>query len=199
MEEAVRMAHQFGREFGERGEVPVYFYGEAATDARRKKLADVRKGEYEGLREKLSIPGWEPDAGARTFNPRSGATIVGARLPLIAFNVNLRTQNLDLAKKVARKIRESSGGIPSVQALGLELQEKGMVQVSMNLTNYRQASIPRVLEFIRAEITGTGVEIAETELVGLLPMEALEDVVREYLKMPEFDSDRVIETHLLSE
>jgi len=197
MEEAVRIAHQFGQEFGERSDVPVYFYGDAATDPRRKKLADVRKGEYEGLREKLSTPGWEPDAGAGTFNPRSGATVVGARLPLIAFNVNLRTRNLDLAKKIARKIRESSGGIPSVQALGLELQEKGMVQVSMNLTNYRQASIPKVVDFIRAEIAGAGVEIAETELVGLLPLEALEDVVREYLKMPEFDSGRVIETHLL--
>jgi len=198
MEEAVRMAHQFGREFGERGEVPVYFYGEAAADPRRRKLADVRKGEYEGLKEKLSMPGWEPDAGVRTFNPRTGATVVGARRPLIAFNVNLGTQNLDLAKQVAKKIRESSGGIPSVQALGLELKEKGMVQVSMNLVDYRQASIPKVVEFIRAEIAGTGVEIFETELVGLLPLEALEDVVREYLKMPEFSSDQVIETHLLS-
>jgi glutamate formiminotransferase len=124
---------------------------------------------------------------------------VGARFPLIAFNVNLRTRNLDLAKRVARKIRESSGGIPSVQALGLELKEKGMVQVSMNLTNYRQASIPKVVEFIRAEIAGTGVEIAETELVGLMPLEALEDVVREYLKMPEFSSEKIIETHLFSE
>ncbi len=199
MEEAVRMAHQFGREFGERGEVPVYFYGEAATDPRRRKLADVRKGEYEGLKEKLSMPGWEPDAGVRIFNPRTGATVVGARRPLIAFNVNLGTQKLDLAKQVAKKIRESSGGIPSVQALGLELKEKGMVQVSMNLVDYHQASIPKVVEFIRAEIAGTGVEIVETELVGLLPREALEDVVREYLKMPEFNSDQVIETHLLSE
>jgi glutamate formiminotransferase len=199
MEEAVRMAHQFGREFGERGEVPVYFYGEAAADPRRRKLADVRKGEYEGLKEKLSMPGWEPDAGVRIFNPRTGATVVGARRPLIAFNVNLGTQNLDLAKQVAKKIRESSGGIPSVQALGLELKEKGMVQVSMNLVDYHQASVPKVVEFIRAEIAGTGVEIVETELVGLLPLEALEDVVREYLKMPEFNSDQVIETHLLSE
>jgi glutamate formiminotransferase len=100
---------------------------------------------------------------------------------------------------VAKKIRESSGGIPSVQALGLELKEKGMVQVSMNLVDYHQASVPKVVEFIRAEIAGTGVEIVETELVGLLPLEALEDVVREYLKMPEFNSDQIIETHLLSE
>ena len=199
MKEAAGIAHQFGREFGEMGEVPVYFYGEAATDPRRKKLADIRKGEYEGLREKLSIPGWEPDAGARTFNPKSGATVVGARFPLIAFNVNLRTQNLDFAKRVARKIRESSGGIPSVQALGVELKERGMVQVSMNLTDYRRTSIPKVVEFIRAEIAGTGVEIAETELVGVLPLEALEDVVREYLKMPEFTPEQVIETHLLEE
>jgi glutamate formiminotransferase len=197
MKEAVGIAHQFGRELGEMGEVPVYFYGEAATDPRRKKLADIRKGEYEGLREKLSIPGWEPDAGTRSFNPKSGATVVGARLPLIAFNVNLRTQNLDFAKRVARKIRESSGGIPSVQALGVELKERRMVQVSMNLTDYRRASIPKVVEFIRAEIAGTGLEIAETELVGLLPLEALEDVVREYLKMPEFTTEQVIETHLL--
>jgi glutamate formiminotransferase len=197
MKEAAGIAHQFGREFGEIGEVPVYFYGEAATDPRRKKLADIRKGEYEGLREKLSIPGWEPDAGARTFNPKSGATVVGARFPLIAFNVNLRTQNLDFAKRVARKIRESSGGIPSVQALGVELKERRMVQVSMNLTDYRRTSIPKVVEFIRAEIAGTGVEIAETELVGVLPLEALEDVVREYLKMPEFTPEQVIETHLL--
>jgi glutamate formiminotransferase len=199
MKEAAGIAHQFGREFGEMGEVPVYFYGEAATDPRRKKLADIRKGEYEGLREKLSIPGWEPDAGARTFNPKSGATVVGARFPLIAFNVNLRTQNLDFAKRVARKIRESSGGIPSVQALGVELKERRMVQVSMNLTDYRRTSIPKVVEFIRAEIAGTGVEIAETELVGVLPLEALEDVVREYLKMPEFTPEQVIETHLLEE
>lgn len=199
MKEAAGIAHQFGREFGEIGEVPVYFYGEAATDPRRKKLADIRKGEYEGLREKLSIPGWEPDAGARTFNPKSGATVVGARFPLIAFNVNLRTQNLDFAKRVARKIRESSGGIPSVQALGVELKERRMVQVSMNLTDYRRTSIPKVVEFIRAEIAGTGVEIAETELVGVLPLEALEDVVREYLKMPEFTPEQVIETHLLEE
>jgi glutamate formiminotransferase len=199
MKEAAGIAHQFGREFGEMGEVPVYFYGEAATDPRRKKLADIRKGEYEGLREKLSIPGWEPDAGARTFNPKSGATVVGARFPLIAFNVNLRTQNLDFAKRVARKIRESSGGIPSVQALGVELKERRMVQVSMNLTDYRRTSIPKVVEFIRAEIAGTGVEIAETELVGVLPLEALEDVVREYLKMPEFTPEQFIETHLLEE
>lgn len=197
MSEAASLARDMGRELGEVGGLPVFFYGEAATDPRRKKLADIRKGEYEGLKEKLATPGWEPDAGVRAFNPKSGAAVVGARLPLIAFNVNLRPPKLDRAREIARKIRESSGGIASVQALGLDLKEKGMVQVSMNLTDYRQASISTVLEFIRKEIAGRGLEISECEVVGLVPLEALVDVVREYLKMPEFEVSQIIETHLL--
>jgi glutamate formiminotransferase len=197
MSETVYLVQEMGRELGERGQLPVYFYGEAAKDPRRKKLADIRKGEYEGLEEKLATPGWEPDAGIRAFNPRSGATVVGARLPKIALNVNLRPPNLDQARQVARKIRESSGGFPSVQALGLELKERGLVQISMNLSDYRQASIAAVVEFIKKEISGKGLELAECELVGLAPLEALVDVVREYLKMPEFESGQVIETHLL--
>jgi len=197
MSEAAYLAQDLGRELGEAGQLPVYFYGEAATDPRRKKLADIRKGEYEGLKEKLATPGWKPDAGTMTFNPRSGAAVVGARLPLIAFNVNLRPPRLDQARQIARKIRESSGGIPSVQALGLELKEKEMVQVSMNLTDYRRASISTVMEFIRKEIAGKALEIAECEVVGLIPLEALVDVIREYLKMPEFDLKQIIEAHLL--
>ncbi len=197
MPHAVHLSQEFGRELGEKAGLPVYFYGEAATDPKRNKLSDIRKGQYEGLAEKLATPGWEPDAGDRTFNPKSGATVVGARLPLIAFNVNLPTRDLNLAKQIAKRIRETGGGVPSIQALGVELKDKGMVQISMNLTNYRQASIPRAVEAIRAELSGTGVEIAETELVGLLPLDALEEVVRFYLKLPGFDSSQVIETHLL--
>jgi len=197
MSEAAHIAREMGRELGEAGQIPVYFYGEAATDPKRKKLADIRKGEYESLKEKLATPGWEPDAGSSSFNPKSGAAVVGARMPLIAFNVNLRPPRLDAARLIARKVRESSGGIPSVQAIGLELKEKGMVQVSMNLTDYRRASIPTVVEAIRKEITGKGLEIAECEIVGLVPMEALVEVVRESLKMPEFDMKQMIETHLL--
>jgi len=197
MSETAHIAREMGRELGEAGQIPIYFYGEAATDPKRKKLADIRKGEYETLKEKLATPGWGPDAGLSTFNPQSGATVVGARMPLIAFNVNLRPPKLDQAKALARKVRESSGGIPSVQALGLELKEKAMVQVSMNLTDYRRASISTVVEAIRREIAGKGLEIAECEVVGLVPMEALVDVLREYLKMPEFDPKQIIETHLL--
>jgi glutamate formiminotransferase len=199
MNEAADLAREMGRELGDAADLPVYFYGEAATDPRRKKLSDIRKGEYEGLREKLTVPGWEPDAGIKTFNSKSGAAVVGARPPLVAFNVNLRPARLDRAKEIARKIRESSGGIPSVQALGLELKEKGRVQVSMNLTDLRRASISTVVEFIRKEIAGTGLEIAECEVVGLLPLEAVIEVAREYLKMPEFDAQQIIETHLLDD
>ena len=197
MSEAAQIAREMGRELGEAGQVPIYFYGEAATDPKRKKLAHIRKGEYESLKEKLATPGWGPDAGSSTFNSKSGATVVGARLPLIAFNVNLRPPKLDPARMIARKIRESSGGIPSVQAMGLELKEKGMVQVSMNLTDYRRASIPTVVDAIRREAAGKGLEIAECEIVGLVPLEALVDVVRESLKMPEFDLKQMIETHLI--
>jgi len=197
LSEAAHIAREMGRELGEAGQVPIYFYGEAATDSKRKKLADIRKGEYERLEEKLATPGWEPDAGSSVFNPKSGAVVVGARMPLIAFNVNLRPSKLEPARLIARKIRESSGGIPSVQAIGLELREKGMVQVSMNLTDYRRASIPRVVEAIRREAAGKGLEIAECEIVGLVPLEALVDVVRQSLKMPEFDMKQMIETHLL--
>jgi glutamate formiminotransferase len=199
MDEAVTVARRFGRAFGEQGGLPVYFYGDAATTPGRRKLSDIRKGEYEGLAQKLSRPEWFPDAGPSNFNDGSGASVVGARFPLIAFNVNLAGTDLGLAKQLAKKIRESSGGIPSVQALGVDLKDKGMVQVSMNLTNYRAASISRVVSFLEQEIRGTGVEIGECELVGLVPMEALEDVVRDCLKMPSFTSKQVIETHLLPE
>ncbi|MEW6665445.1 MAG: glutamate formimidoyltransferase [Thermodesulfobacteriota bacterium] len=199
MEEAVAVARRFGKILGQKGGLPVFFYGDAATSPARKKLSDIRKGEYEGLPEKLSRPEWVPDAGTQAFNARSGASVVGARFPLIAFNVNLLSTDLGLAKRLARKIRESSGGIPTVQALGVDLKDKAMVQVSMNLMNYRVASIPRVVSFLQQEIQGTGVEIGECELVGLVPLEALEDVVRDCLRMPAFTSQQVIETHLLPE
>jgi glutamate formiminotransferase / 5-formyltetrahydrofolate cyclo-ligase len=195
MSEAVEIARRFGRDLGAAGQLPVYFYGEAAAEPKRKKLADIRRGEYEGLPEKLKTPGWEPDAGSRTFNARAGATVTGARFPLIAFNVNLRSQDLNLA----REIRESSGGLSKVQALGVELKDKKRVQVSMNLNNYRETSIPDVVEFIRRSLADTQVEIEETELVGLLPLDALEDVVRRYLKLPDFHSSQIIETHLLED
>jgi glutamate formiminotransferase len=196
MEEAVRIAREFGRELGRTG-IPIFFYEEAASRKERKDLPAIRKGEYEGLPEKLKDPEWKPDEGPAAFNPKSGATVVGARFPLVAYNVNLKSQDLNLAKEIARKVRFKDGGFPHVRAMGLELKEKGMVQVSMNLTHYRVTNIPMVYDFIEAEAVKSGVEVAGSEIVGLIPLGVLEGVVEHYLKYPEFSIRQVIEQRIL--
>ena len=196
MEEAVRIAREFGKELGRRG-VPIFFYEEAALRTERRELPAIRKGEYEGLPEKLKDPRWNPDEGPVVFNPKSGATVVGARFPLVAYNVNLRSEDVNLAKEIARKVRFKDGGFPHVRAMGVELKEKGMVQVSMNLTHYRVTNIPKVYEFIRTEAMKRGIEIEGSEIVGLVPLAVLEGVVRHYLKYPEFSTNQVIEQRIL--
>ncbi len=196
MEEAVQIAHEFGKALGKRG-IPVFFYEEAATQPERKDLPFIRKGEYEGLEEKLRDPKWKPDEGPDHFNPRSGATVVGARFPLVAYNVNLKTKDLALAKEIAKKVRFKDGGFPHVRAMGVDLKEKGVVQVSMNLTNYRVTSVPKVYEFIKEEALKKGVEIEESETVGLIPLGVLEGIARYYLKDPRFSTRQVIEQRIL--
>ena len=196
MEEAVQIAHEFGKGLGRRG-IPIFFYEEAATQAERKDLPSIRKGEYEGLQEKLKDPRWKPDEGPDQFNPKSGGTIVGARFPLIAYNVNLKTMDLSLAKEIAKKVRFKDGGFPHVRAMGVDLKEKGLVQVSMNLTNYRVTNIPKVYEFIKREAFEKGVEIEGSEVVGLIPLGALEGVAQNYLQYPQFSIRQVIEQRIL--
>jgi len=196
MEEAVRIAREFGKGLGEKG-VPVFFYEEAATSPERRNLPSIREGEYEGLKEKLKGPNWKPDEGPKSFNAKSGATVVGARFPLVAFNINLKTQDLSLAKEIAKKVRFKDDGFPHVRAMGVDLKEKGMVQVSMNLTNYRVTNIPQVFEFIREEAFKRGVEIGESEIVGLIPLGVLEGIVKHYLKYPDFSIRQVIEQRIL--
>ena len=196
MEEAIQIAREFGKELGKKG-IPVFYYEEAATSPERKDLPSIRKGEYEGLSEKLKDPKWKPDEGPESFNPKSGATVVGARFPLVAYNVNLKTQNLNLAKEIAKKVRFKEGGFPHVRAMGIDLKEKGRVQVSMNLTNYRVTNIPKVFEFIREEAHKRGVEVAESEIVGLIPLGVLEEIAQFYLKYPDFSIRQVIEQRIL--
>ena len=196
MEEAVRVAREFGRALGRRG-IPIFFYEEAATRPERKDLPSIRKGEYEGLVEKLKDPQWKPDEGPDQFNPKSGATIVGARFPLVAYNVNLKTKDLAIAREIAKKVRFKDGGFPYVRAMGVDLKEKGLVQVSMNLTNYRATNIPKVYEFITEEALKKGVEIEGSEIVGLVPLGVLEGIVRNYLKCPPFSIRQVIEQRIL--
>ncbi len=196
MAEAVETARQFGKELGKRG-VPVYFYEEAATSPERRNLPSIRKGEYEGLAKKLSDPAWKPDEGPSAFNPRSGATVVGARFPLVAYNVNLRTGDLALAKEIARKVRFKDGGFPCVRAMGIDLKDKGFVQVSMNLTNYQVTNIPVVYDFIRDEAAKRGIEVEASEIIGLIPMAVLEGVVSRYIKCDSFSIRQVIEQRIL--
>jgi glutamate formiminotransferase len=196
MADAVAVAHHFGQAFAQKTGVPVFFYGEAARRPERRQLPDIRRGGYEGLAAKLMDPDWQPDAGEAVFRERSGATAVGARIPLVAYNINLQSADLALAKRIACAVRESNGGFPAVKAIGLFLESKNQVQVSMNLTDYRRTPLRTVFDFIRDKAGQAGVEIACSELIGLLPQEALKDVTPDYLKLEGFSQDRIIETHL---
>jgi glutamate formiminotransferase len=195
-EEAVDVARAYGAWLGAKG-VPVYYYEYAASRPERESLPKIRKGQYEALPEKLTAPEWAPDEGPAAFNARSGATVTGARFPLVAFNVNLKTDDLEIAQTIARAVRHINGGYRFVRGMGFALQDKGMVQVSMNLVNYEKTPVHRVLETIRSEASRYGVQIAGTELIGSVPLGALEEVVRFYLQTHDFAIDQVVETALL--
>ncbi|MCU0581267.1 MAG: glutamate formimidoyltransferase [Syntrophales bacterium] len=196
MAEAVTAARYFGHEFAKRTGVPVYFYGEAALKPERRQLPDVRRGGYEGLAARLKDPHWYPDAGEAVFNERWGATAVGARIPLVAFNVNLDSTDLSLAREIACAVRESSGGFPCVKAIGLFLAGRKKIQVSMNLTDYRKTSLRTVFDLITKMARDRGVSVLYSELIGLLPRDALADATPEYLRLIDFSEDRIIESHI---
>jgi glutamate formiminotransferase len=195
-EEALVIAERYGGWLGSVG-VPVYYYEEATKRPERESLVAIRKGQYEALPEKMKDEFWRPDEGPFSFVPRSGATVTGVRFPLVAFNVNLRTDELEIAREIATRMRFSSGGLRFVRAIGLPLEEKRMVQVSMNLTNYEKTPIPVVYNLIKTLAESYGVTIAEAELVGPVPMAALQDVVRTCLQVHKFEIDQIIESHLL--
>ena len=195
-EEAVETARQFGKFLGEQG-VSVFYYEDAATRPERVNLAKVRQGQYEGLAEKLKDPAWVPDEGPAQFNPKSGATATGARFPLIAFNVNLRTTDVSIAQRIAKAVRHINGGFRYVKGMGLAVEEQGMVQVSMNLTNYTKTPIPRVVETIRMEAARHGVTVAGTEIIGAIPLAAMEEIVKHYVQTHDFELSQIIETALL--
>ncbi len=176
MADCVELARTFGRRVAERFGIPVYLYGEAATSPSRQRLADVRRGQYEGLKAGIAQPGREPDFGPAVLHASAGAMAVGARPFLIAYNINLDSRDLELAKKIARRIRESGGGLPRVQANGFWIDELERAQVSMNLLDYRTTPIWLVWELVRSEAAEEGVHLAESELIGLAPLGALLDV-----------------------
>lgn len=199
MQDCIELANELGREVGEKLGIPVYLYEAAATRPDRQNLAEVRRGEYEGIKKEIEInPDRKPDFGPSKMHTTAGATAIGVRMPLIAFNVYLGTKDIRVAKKIAKAIRYSDGGLRYVKALGFEIKERGIVQISMNLVNYLGSPIFRVFELIKSEAERYGVPIVGSEIVGLTPMEALIDVADFYLRLENFKKDQVLETKLMS-
>lgn len=196
MKDAIDVAHRFGEQLYEKFGVPVYFYGEAALVPGRNELANVRRGGYEALEKKMSIPEDAPDVGKPLFNARSGATAVGARIPLVAYNINLDTDDLRLAQKIASQIREKNGGLKHVRAIGVILKSRGIAQVSMNLTNYKETPLKTIYDLVKILALDRGVDILETELIGLTPKAAFAGTTAKALKLKDYNKDRLLETHL---
>ena len=199
MEECVRLAHHFGERFRQATGVPVYFYEEAAIRPQRRALEVIRKGQFEALKHEVTQPDRHPDIGEPRLHPTAGATIIGARKFLIAFNVNLATTNLEVAKHIAGTIRSSSGGLGFVKGIGLALEGRGMVQVSMNVVDFEKNALYRIVEFISTEAKRWGVAIAETEVYGMVPAAALLDSASYYMQIAQFEPRQVIELAILDQ
>ncbi|NMW85666.1 glutamate formimidoyltransferase [Peptoniphilus sp. AGMB00490] len=190
-EEAVEIAKRFGKFLGELG-VPVYYYEDAQEKEYRKSLPKIRKGQYEALEEKMKDEKWQPDEGPKDFNAKSGATVTGARFPLVAFNINLETDNLEIGKKIVKSVRAATGGFTYIRAIALKLEDKNQVQVSMNMVNYEKTPIHGVYETIKSEANRYNVHIHDTELVGPVPLYALRDVLDFYIKISNtFSMDQI--------
>jgi len=196
MDECVAAAKALGRRIWESLRVPVFFYAEAAARPQRRRLPDIRKGEFEGLAGKLADPDWAPDVGDPAPHPTAGATVVGARRPLIAFNVNLTTDDVKVARDIAKAVRESSGGLAAVQAMGVT-SEAGQAQVSMNLVDFTTTPVHAAYDAVREAALARGTEVAESEVVGLIPLDALTDAARHYLRLKDFRRDQILEARLM--
>jgi glutamate formiminotransferase len=196
MADCVELAKRVAQEVSTRHNLPVFLYEEAATSASRRNLEDIRRGEFEGLAAKLQQADWRPDFGPAVPHPSAGASVIGARMPLIAYNINLATNRLDVARRIAAAIRQSSGGLRYVKAMGVELQDRGIVQVSMNLTNFEKTPMFRVFELVKREAERYGVTVLESEIIGLVPAAALTASAAWFLQLEGFSEDQVLETKL---
>jgi glutamate formiminotransferase len=199
VEECVALSREVGAEIASRHQIPVYLYEDSATSEARRNLAEIRKGEFEGFAEKMKDPQWSPDFGPSRPHPTAGVVAVGARPPLIAYNINLGTRDLRVADTIARAIRHIGGGFRFVKAMGVELADRGQVQVSINMTNFKKTPLHRVFECVKSEAQRYGVPIVGSEIVGLTPAEALFLAAEHYLRLEEFSSNQVLEMRLLEE
>lgn len=196
VDEADKLAKEVAKEASEKYNLPFFLYEDSASAPHRKNLAKVRKGQFEGMQEKMTDDMWIPDFGPKNIHPTAGVTAIGARMPLVAYNINLDTNNLEIANKIARQIRHISGGFRYCKAIGIELDERKIVQVSMNLTNYTKTSIYRAFETVKMECKRYGVNVIGSEIIGLVPMQALVDTAEYYLGLEDFSIDQVLETRL---
>ncbi|MDP9323577.1 MAG: glutamate formimidoyltransferase [Acidobacteriota bacterium] len=196
MAECVALAQEVGAAVADRFGVPVFLYEEASANPARRNLEDIRRGEFEGLAAKMRNAEWTPDFGPAVPHPSAGASVIGARMPLIAYNINLNTNRLEVAKRIAAAIRHSSGGLRYVKAAGFMLEDRGIAQVSMNLTNYEKTPIFRVFEIVKREAARHGVSILESEIVGLVPSAALTAAAEFYLQIERFGPEQVLENKL---
>lgn len=194
--EAVNFSKDVAREVSEKYALPVFLYEESATAPARQNLAVIRKGEFEKMAEKIKNPEWKPDFGPDKIHPTAGVTAIGARMPLVAFNVNLGTNDLNIANQIAKCVRHISGGLRYCKGIGIELKDRGIVQVSMNMTDYQKTSLYRVFELIKIEAKRYGVNIVGSEVIGLVPMEALVDAAVYYLGIERFTMEQVLETRI---
>ncbi len=193
MGEAVEISKAAAKEAATRHGLPIFLYEQSASRPERQNLAAIRKGQFEAMAEKLGQPEWTPDYGPRQIHPTAGVTAMGARMPLVAYNVNLDTSRLEIADAIAKKVRHISGGLRYCKGIGIELKDRGIVQVSMNMTDYTKTALYRVLELIRIEARRYGVSVVGSEVIGLVPMEALVDTAAYYLGLEGFSMEQVLE------
>lgn len=197
MEEAVEISKAVAKTASEKFGLPIFLYEKAATRPERENLATIRRGQFEGMAEKIKDSDWTPDFGPSEIHPTAGVTAVGARMPLVAFNVNLNTGNLDIANDISKKVRHISGGLRYCKAMGVELKERGMVQVSMNMTDTTKTALYRAFELVKIEARRYGVSVAGSEIVGLVSMGALADTAVYYMGIEDFSMEQVLEARLL--
>ena len=197
MDEAILLSRVVAEEASEKFNLPIFLYEKSAQKPSRENLAIIRKGEFEGMKDKLNLEEWKPDFGPSAPHESAGVTAIGARMPLVAFNVNLDTPNLKVADAIAKKVRHIGGGLRFCKAMGVTLEERNITQVSMNMTDYTKTSLYRSFELIKIEARRYGVSVVGSEIVGMLPMQALIDCAEYYLGIENFSSDQILENKLM--
>jgi glutamate formiminotransferase len=196
MQEAVEFSKKIAKEVAQIYSLPIFLYENSASRPQRQNLANIRKGQFEGMADKVEQPEWKPDFGPTKVHPSAGVTAMGARMPLVAYNVNLDSSDIEIANAIAKKVRHISGGLKYCKGIGIELKDRGLVQVSMNMTDYSKTALYRAFELIKIEARRYGINVIGSEIVGLVPMQALMDTAAYYLGLENFTMEQVLEARI---